>query len=140
MDRETRERIQKLNANAVPDNLRKKLIQNEARYTPEQKELVYRALEHKDTPQEHREKIRAAIDEGALDAVDQKVDPKVAKAMEERVEGKIKAAIARGDLPKPDGNDEFHKMVLDNMERHAKKKPQADAPVPDSNFGHIATG
>lgn len=86
----------------VPDDLRKNLGREEKVYSDHQVELAKRAIDHKDTPPEYKEALKKAMQDGTFERTRLVMDDKKTKKLEEETEGRIKAAIAKGELEHPD--------------------------------------
>ena len=96
--------FQKLNRinSSIPRHLIKKLVKTKKAF-PGQKELMKKALDDPQTPENMKAIIRKSLEDCVYDKVVSEVDPKVAKQIEEHIDGDMQYQIKKGNLkPKAD--------------------------------------
>jgi hypothetical protein len=84
---------------SVPKELTDKLMKTE-KMAPAVREVFERGLDDPEVPEEQKTKMRLILDSGVLDKTVERADPEIEARIDAYIEGEMKKAIARGELPK----------------------------------------
>ncbi len=90
------QKLNRINA-SIPRHLMKKLIRVKPAF-PGEREKMERVLQDSATPEHIKKMVRKSLQDGVYEKTISEVDPKVAKQIEEYVEGNIKHQVKKGKL------------------------------------------
>ncbi len=126
MNKKTEKKLRAI-TESVPQELRDKLVTRDYIAPDVRNAVIEQLIEELTDPEEIKEqrRLQNMFDAGFYDAMEDIVDPEIAKQIDEFVENKIQEAIDAGDLPDPSKIDDYKAKTKRNERRKQKSGVRA---------------